>query len=233
MSVILFPGLVDTKRHRRLPGQHPPACEQRHRALDPRTEAKPPTGQKPLRAPDSHPATVPGHIAVMGTLQYYYVRRGTPTVPGSPTPFPKNSSHSGLRRPPASRCSAHASRAPGRSQGADADLGLHRGGEPDPVPDSLARADRVLGRQPAVPGRLRPGRQPRHQGHHLDLQRSGQPAMVDAELIPRGPFRCAHPSPASAHVGTDGRVSDQPLPQERNISRAVPLRSVGEFLGAA
>ncbi|WP_328825894.1 ricin-type beta-trefoil lectin domain protein [Streptomyces sp. NBC_00252] len=52
----------------------------------------------------------------MGTFQYY-VRHGTPTVPGSPTPFPTNSSHSGLLRPPGSRCGAHASRAPGRSRG--------------------------------------------------------------------------------------------------------------------
>jgi hypothetical protein len=58
--------------------------------------------------------------------------------------------------------------------------------------------------------------------------------MLVAKLIPRALLGGAQPSPAaSAHFGTAGRVRDQPLPQERNISRTVLLRSVGEFLGAA
>lgn len=45
--------------------------------------------------------------------------------------------------------------------------------------------------------------------------------MVVTELIPRAPLHSAQHSPASTHFDTAGRVRDQPLPQERNISRAV------------
>lgn len=157
-------------------------------------------------------------------------------------PDDRPGTHHGHRRTERHRGHTLPPRQPGR---------LHAGGHAERLPPDRRSRPGLLHPVPLPdPGRSR---------RHLDLSRqvpvrttdhdtargrgcaacggcgqvSGRDRRRHRRRQPRGASAGALPSPESAHFGAAGRVREQPLPQERNISRKVLLRPVGEFLGAA